>query len=261
MSHCVKYILLLIYLCFSVSSATAQTSNIERFAEVVDSLHSNIVFPYNIGPGIVLTNIGVDKSNKMLVINYLLNPEFVESVVKNASSENGIAQLLTGYDEIFAISMIDAEAGYMINITSPSANGQNTTETIRVPATAIPIVFEKLKNGDTSSLKPYLEMLQSTFSNIHFPLKIVEGIYLTDAFVEGKEANWIYRIEGDIENESLTDTIIQNNRINLINNLRANMSPNYLVEIEEENITLHYTYLDREGTLLFEFRFTADDLK
>lgn len=47
-------------------------------------------------PGITLTNVGVDRDDKMLVINYTLNPEFVDCVINNISSENGIAQLLTG---------------------------------------------------------------------------------------------------------------------------------------------------------------------
>lgn len=100
-----KFIFLFVCVIFITHSITAKNSSIDRFAEVVDSLHSSMVFPYNVAPGIVLTNIGVDKKDKMLVINYTLNPEFVESVIKNASSENGIAQLLTGYDEILDVLM------------------------------------------------------------------------------------------------------------------------------------------------------------
>lgn len=211
-----KFIFLVVGVIFITHSLTAKNSKIDRFAEVVDSLHSSIVFPHNMAPGIVLTNIGVDKKEKMLVINYMLNPEFVESVIDNASSENGIAQLLTGYDEIFAISMIEAEAGYKIIVTCPSADGINKTKYATVPASAIPIVYTKLKNGDYSSLKPYLEMLENTFSNMHFPLKVVNGVYLINGFIKDNEANWIYRIEGDIDSSGISDEIIRHNRMSLI---------------------------------------------
>ncbi len=256
-----KFIVLFICAIFITYTASAKISKIDRFAEVVDSIHSSMVFPYNVAPGVVFTNIGVDKKDKLLVINYTLNPEFVESVIKNASSENGIAQLLTGYDEIFSISMIDAEAGVRIVVTYPTADGLNKTQFVTVPASAIPLVYSKLKSGDYSSLKPYLEMLEYTFSNMKFPLKIVNGVYLINGFIKDSEANWVYRIEGDIDSSNITDDIIRHNRMALINNLRANLNPDYLIEIEEKGITLHYSYLNDKGNILYEFIFTAEDLK
>lgn len=261
MLNCLRYVLLSVSLFILTPSISAGNGEIERFAEVVDSLHKGIVFPYTIAPGIVLTNIGVDKDEKMLVINYMLNPEMVETVAKNVASENGIAQLLTGYDEIFSISMINAEAGYKFIITSPSADGLNSSRVITVPASAIPPVYAKFKNGDYSSLKPYLEMLQSSFSNMQFPIKIVNGVWVTDAYIKDKEANWVYKIEGDVDASSFSDETIMHNRINLLNNLRANMSHDYVTEIEQEGITLHYTYRNEQGEKLFEFIFTAQDLK
>lgn len=256
-----RYFLLAGCLLVITPAISAATGDIERFVEVVDSLHKRIVFPHNIAPGIVLTNVGVDKNEKMLVINYMLNLEMVEPVAENVASENGIAQLLTGYDEVFAISMINAEAGYKFILTSPSADGLNSSRIITVPASAIPVVYDKLKNGDYSSLKPYLEMLQSSFSNMQFPIKIVDGVWITDAYISDNEANWIYKIEGDIDASSFTDDLIQHNRINLLNNLRANMSQDYITEIEQKGITLHYTYRNERGATLFEFVFTAQDLK
>lgn len=256
-----KYIFPFVCVIFITHSISAKNSRIDRFAEVVDSIHNSMVFPYNVAPGIVLTNIGVDKKDKLLVINYTLNPEFVESVIKNASSENGIAQLLTGYDEIFSISMIDAEAGFRTIVTYPTADGLNKTQFVTVPASAIPIVYSKLRNGDYSSLKPYLEMLENTFSNMQFPLKVVNGVYLINGFIKDNEANWVYRIEGNIDSSNITDDIIQHNRINVLNNLRANLNPDYLIEIEDKGITLHYSYLNDKGNILYEFIFTADDLK
>lgn len=260
-SKYLKYIFLFVGVIFIIHPITAKDNKIDRFAEVVDSLHSSMVFPYNVAPGIVLTNIGVDKKAKMLVINYTLNPEFVNSVIKNASSENGIAQLLTGYDEIFSISMIEAEAGYKTIVTCPSADGINKTQFVTVPASAIPIVYSKLKNGDYSSLKPYLEMLETTFANMQFPLKVVNGVYLINGYIKDKEAHWVYRIEGNVDSSKITDDIIRNNRMNLINNLRANISPHYLTEIEEQGISLHYTYLNEKDEFLYEVVLTAKELK
>lgn len=260
MKSFLKYILLGIAILFLNPSIKAQVNGIDRFAEVVDSLHQNIVFPYSIAPGIILTNVGVDKNDKMLVINYLLNPEIVDAVVENAPTENGVAQLLSGYDEVFSTSMIEAESGYKIIINSPSSDGINKTKIITVPSTAIPVVYSKLKNGDFSPLKPYLEMLQSSISNMHFPFKIVAGIYCTDAYIKGKEAHWIYLIEGDSDELNFSEEIIQNNRLNLLNNLRANLSENYIEEIKEQGITLHYTYYNEKGEKLFEFVFGRDDL-
>lgn len=94
-----------------------------------------------------------------------------------------------------------------------------------------------------------------------FPLKITNGIYLVNAFIKDKEANWVYRIEGHTNSPDINDDVIKNNRINLINNLRANMSSNYLNEIEEQGISLHYTYLNDAGDILYELRFTAEDLR
>lgn len=94
-----------------------------------------------------------------------------------------------------------------------------------------------------------------------FPLKITNGIYLVNAFIKDQEAHWVYKIEGHTNSADINDDIIKNNRINLINNLRANMSPNYLNEIEEQGISLHYTYLNDAGDFLYELRFTAEDLR
>ena len=147
MRNYLKYIFLFSCAILITPSITANKNKIDRFAEVVDSLHSSLILPYSLAPGIVLTNVGVDKKDKMLLINYMVNPEIVETLIKNVSSENGIAQILTGYDEIFSISMIEAEAGYKVIITSPSEDGLNKTQFATVPASAIPKVYNKLKNG------------------------------------------------------------------------------------------------------------------
>lgn len=259
-NYVLSCVLALVYM-FVAPSLSAHNNGIERFAEVVDSLHRHIVFPYNMAPGIVLTNVGVDKGEGMLVVNYLLNPEYVDVVSNNVASENGIAQLLTGYDEIFSISMIEAEAGFRTIITYPDADGLNKTKIVTVPASSIPIVYNKLKNGDYSSLKPYLEMLQSTFSSMQFPVKIANGIYLINAIIKDKEVDWIYKVDGDIKASDISDTIIQNNRNSLINTLRSNMSPDYLIEIEEKGISLRYSYFNERGDLLYELILTAEDLK
>lgn len=242
-------------------SVMAQDEAIDRFAEVVDSLHRHIVFPHNIAPGIVLTNVGVNKAEKMLVINYMLNSEMVEAVADNAASENGIAQLLSGYDEIFSTTMIEANAGYQFIITTPSPDGLNKTRIVSVAPDAISSVYARLKNGDHSPLQPYLEMLQSTFSNMQLPARIAAGVYLTDGYIKDNEAHWIYRLEGVSDTSYFSEAVLQNNRINLINTLRANLSPEYLTEIEEKGITLHYTYTGEQGEILFEFILAAADLK
>ena len=256
-----KYILLSGCLSLLAPSAIADNRAVDRFAEVVDSLHRHVVFPHNLGPGIVLANVGVDKNEKMLVINYTLNPEFVDAVAENIASENGIAQLLTGYDEIFSTSMIEAEAGCKAILTSPSADGLNKSKIVTVPPAAIPIVYTRLKNGDYSPLQPYLEMLKSTFSNMRFPVQITSGISLTDAYVGDKEAHWIYEIAGEMDASDITEELIRHNRLNLVNNLRSTISQDYLNEIEEKGITLYYKYLNERGEVIFEFAFTADDLK
>ena len=261
MTKYLKYIFLIVSVIFFEQPIAANKNKIDRFAEVVDSIHSSFVFPYNIGPGIIITNIGVDKKDQMLVINYTLNPCIIESIIKNVSSENGIAQLLTGYDEIFSISMIEAEAGYKVIITSPSDDGINKTQIVTVPASAITAVYSKLKNGDNSPLKPYLKVLEDSFANMQFPQKIANGVSIINGYVKDKEAHWVYRIEGNIDSSKINDNIIQNNRFNLINNLRSILSPDYLTEIEERGITLHYTYLNDRNDVLFEFVFTANDLK
>lgn len=87
--------------------------------------------------------------------------------------------------------MIEADAGCRAIITYPAADGINKTKIVTVPATAIPIVYSKLKNGDFSSLKPYLEMLQTTFSNVKFPLKITNGIYLVNLLKIKKPIGYI----------------------------------------------------------------------
>ena len=260
MRNILKIVFLFGFFAF-VSHSVKANDKIDRFAEVVDSLHSSIVFPHNIAPGIVLTNVGVDKNERLLVVNYLLNPELVESIINNASSENGIAQLLSGYDEIFAISMIDADAGYRVMVTSPSADGLNQSRFATVPSSDIAAVYSKLKSGDSTPLKPYLEMLQTSFDNMQFPFKIVNGIYIIKGFINDKEANWVYRVEGNLDSSSFTDEIIQHNRMNLINGIRKTLSEDYLKEIEEKGITLHYTYLNENFDVLYELIFTADDLK
>lgn len=251
----------IIFFSFCAQFTNAQKSAINRFAEIVDSLHRNIVFPYTVAQGITLTNVGVDTDSKMLVINYMLNAEMVDAVASNATTENGIAQLLTGYDEIFSTSMINAEAGCKIIISSPSNNGGNESKIVTIPPSAIPAVYHKLKNGDFSSLKPYLELLQSTFSNLKFPVKIANGINLTNAYIVNKDIYWLYEIEGEMVAANISNEIIRHNRLNLINSLRSVISPDYMTEIEEQGITIHYIYKNCMGETLYEFIFTADDLK
>lgn len=185
----------------------------------------------------------------------------VDAVASNATTENGIAQLLTGYDEIFSTSMIDAGAGCKIIISSPSKNGENESKIVTIPPSKITAVYQKLKNGDFASLKPYLELLQSTFSNLKFPVKIANGINLTNAYIVNKDVYWLYEIEGEIVAANISDEIIQHNRLNLINALRSNIAPDYMTEIEEQGIKIHYVYKNSKGEELYDFIFTANDLK
>lgn len=250
-----------VYFSLCAPFAKAQQSAINRFAEVVDSLHSHIIFPYTVAQGITLMNIGVDTDNKMLVINYMLNPDMVDAVANNAVTDNGIAQLLTGYDEIFSTSMIDAGAGCKIVISSPSKNGDSTSKIVTIPLSRISPVYQKLKNGDFSSLKPYLELLQSTFSDLKFPLKIANGILLTNAYIVNKDVYWMYEIEGEIIADNISDEIIQLNRLNMINSLRSTIAPEYTKEIEEQGIKIHYVYKNNKGEELYDFVFTDEDLR
>lgn len=246
---------------FCASFASAQTISINRFAEVVDSLHRSIVFPYTVAPGITLVNVRVDTDNKLLVINYMLNPDVVDAVANNASTENGIAQLLTGYDEIFSTSMLEAEAGCKILISFPSNNGGIESKIVTITPSAISEVYHKLKNGDFTPLKSYLEMLQSTFSNMKFPFQVSNGINLIDAYIANNDVYWIYEIKGELVASDISDEIIQNNRFNLISSLRINIAPEYITEIEEKGIAIHYVYKNSKSEPLFDFTFTANDLK
>lgn len=96
---------------------------------------------------------------------------------------------------------------------------------------------------------------------MQFPVKIANGIYLINAIIKDKEVDWIYKVDGDIKASDISDTIIQNNRNSLINTLRSNMSPDYLIEIEEKGISLRYSYFNERGDLLYELILTAEDLK
>ncbi|MDE6042799.1 MAG: hypothetical protein K2G07_04535 [Muribaculaceae bacterium] len=244
-----------------VPSLSAHNSAVERFAVIVDSLHKHIVLPLNIAPGIVLTNIGVDKDENSLVINYMLNPELVDAVVANASSENGVAQLLTGYDEIFAQSMIEADACAKIVITSPSSDGKNNIHTVTIPVSDIKMVYHKLKKGDASPLMPYLEALKSTFSNMQFPVKIVEGINMINVNVIENEVCYTYKFEVNVDASKITDNLLLSSRQMTLANLRANLIPEYIAEIKEKGIKIRYNYLNNNGEALYEFVFSAEDFE
>ena len=251
--------------CFfmCLPSLGAKNKAVERLAEVVDSLHRGIYYPYTMSLSMTLTNVGVDKKDKMVVFSFISSQGMEESLGKMLASENGTAQMLASYDEILALSMLEAKAGFKYFISGPAADGKTKTTTIKVSPSEVSAMYYKLKNGEFSPIQPYLEMIQSTISNTSIPLNMGNGNTLSNAYIKDNEIHWVYTLDDSVAefNRNLPESSLQEKRRNIVNTLGKNMAPVYLKEMEEKGITTYFTYLDKQGNLLFELIITADDYK
>lgn len=243
-------LLIFILISYGIQSCNSQKERDKLLQEI---LSYNKKLPYSIpGTTLTITDISVDGDN--VVYNCKIGKEDFEemsSLSEVSSSDRNMARVLSNISRFSVDKLIEHKLG--IKYIYRSAETDKELLKIDMTAEKIKEIRDKVNSGE---IQPYtmIELSKIEISKMDIPSQIDEGLWLTDAYVEGNAIYYIITFENKIESSEITPFELGEIRRNIINDLKNN---GILVmrkkEIANENIHFIYIYKDNRGSEIARF--------
>lgn len=242
---------------FGMQSCNSQK---ERDMLLQEILSYNKRLPYSIpGTTLTITDISIDGDN--VVYNCKIGKEDFEemsSLSEVSSSDRNMARVLSNISRYSVDKLIEHELG--IKYIYRSADSDKELLKINMTAEKIKEIRDKVNSGE---IQPYtmIELSKIEISKMDVPSQIDEGLWLTDAYVEGNAIYYIVTLENEIESSEISSFELGKIRRNIINDLKNNgLLEIRKKEIAKENIHFIYIYKDKRGCEIARFDIGPNNL-
>ena len=207
--------------------------------------------------GILLTDIDIEDDYIVYVAD-LTREEWADRFLpyEATNSDRNIARIISGISAEILQKHIDNEVGVKYVYRDTDSKGIFTE--IEVSHERMKEIKEKLVNGD---IRPYtiMELLNIEISKYEYPAQIDENIWLTNAYIDGKNVFYEATIDGDLSDWILTDEEVEEVRQDVLESLLESGMKLYKYELEREGVTFTYSYKDASGKEFMRLVFTSDD--
>lgn len=211
------------------------------------------------GSGFVITNAEI--IDDILVLTYELSEENWEAVSLAqdvSSSERNIARIISNLDKELVEMFI--ECGLGIKCVYVSQENKSTLLDVVVQPSKLKEVFDKLGKGE---IEPYtlLELTEMEFAKMEIPSRIDEGVWLTDAYIEGNTIYYIYTTEYEVYKSNISEKDIEDAKYSTILNLReAPLIAARKKELIKEDIPFAYIFKDSRGEQWMRLSIRPDEI-
>lgn len=203
--------------------------------------------PYEIaGSGFVMTNIEI--VGDMVIYTCQVSKENWDAISLTqevSSSERNIARVISNLDKEAIAKFI--KSGFGIKYEYVSQENDSTLLEVEVQPNKLKEVFEKLEKGE---IEPYslLEITKMELAKMEIPSKMDDGLWLTDAYVEGQNIYYIITFEYEVDKSNISVEDIEEVKNSCITYIREEpLITTHKKEVLRENVHFVYIYKDSRG--------------
>lgn len=241
----VASLLLVLFLTSCGMNSAKSQKEREEILEEIMSYQDKL--PFNIpGTSITLTDIAVD--NDIIVYTCRVGSEDWDDMSLASEVSN------TDRNMARVISNISSEAvdkfivhGLGLKYIYTSEETGETLMEVELSADKMKEIKAKVNSGE---LQPYtmIELSQMEISKMEIPSQIEEGVWITDAYIEGNKIYYIATIENEIDPSGISNADLREMKEELIEDLKnEGLIMMRKTEIVKENIHFVYVYKDSRG--------------
>lgn len=216
--------------------------------------------PYVV-PNAGITIVDIDVDDDYMIVKVEVTDGYYKSTLltpEMANSDRNVARCISSYSNNIIDMFVEYEFGMKYIYTS-----QETGETlleIKIPAKKLKEVKEKVKTGEIQAYT-LIELTEMELADMSFPTQIEEGLWLTDAYIQGNIIYYVYNFENKIDASDVSQSEIYELRELCIDGLREEFGAlMFKQSIIKENIHFVYIYKDNRGKEFARINIGPDDL-
>jgi len=238
---------LLLALFLTSCGANSAKSQKEREELLKEIMSYKDKLPFNIpGTSISITDIAVD--NDIIVYTCRVGSEDWDAMSlasEVSNTDRNMARVISNVSSEAVDKFIEHGLGLKYIYTSEET-GETLLE-VEMSADKMKEIRDKVDSGE---LQPYtmIELSQMEIAKMEIPSQIEEGVWMTDAYIEGNKIYYIATIENEIDASDLSSSDLREMKEGLIEDLKnEGLLMAHKKEIVKENIHIVYVYKDSRG--------------
>ena len=175
-----------------------------------------------------------------------------------ASSDENLARVIDGMDEDAVETFIDNGVGLKY-VYYVQETGDYLME-VSMSATKMKSLRNKM-NTHTLQPKTFLEQTKAEVAAMKFPIPMEDGVWLENAYVEGRDICYVYSMEYEVDPSSITQADLQRTKALCIEGLRGQtLISSRKDEIKKERINYVYIYRDSRGVEFARVKIRPNEL-
>lgn len=236
-------LVLFLYSC-GANSAKSQKEREEILKEIM-SYQDRL--PFNIpGTTISITDIAVNDD----VVSYtcVIGEDDwgdMSLVSEVASTDRNMARVISNVSNEAVDKFI--EHGLGLKYIYKSAETGNILLEIEMSAEKMKEIRDKISKGELQAYT-MIELSKMELAKLEIPSQIEEGVWLTDAYIEGSKIYYIATVENEIDPSDISKADLREMKEGLIDDLKKEgLIMMRKKEIVKENIHFVYVYKDSRG--------------
>lgn len=238
----------ILFVSFLISCGANSVKPQKEREEILNEIMSyKDKLPYNIpSTSISITDITVD--NDVIVYTCKVGSEDWDAMSlasEVSNTDRNMARVISNVSSEAVDKFIEHGLGLKYIYTS-----EETGETLLEVEMSADKMKEIRDRVDSGELQPYtmIELSQMEIAKMDIPSQIEEGVWMTDAYIEGNKIYYIATIENEIDASDLSNSDLREMKEGLIEDLKnEGLLMAHKKEIVKENIHIVYVYKDSRG--------------
>lgn len=241
------YIFILLLMVKIISSCQNNKSSVNRELIRKELISYKDNLPFTI-PGTRLTITDIAIENDIVVYTCSVYKEDWESMSMSsvvANSDKNMARVVSNISSETINKFIEYDLGLKYIYTSEET-GEELLE-IEMTAEKLKDIRDRIKKGE---LEAYTikEIIQMELEKLEIPSQIGEGIWVSDAYIDGNKVYYIATIENEIDETDLSNSDLKEMKEGVIEGLKEEgLLMIHKKELIKENIHFVYVYNDSRG--------------
>lgn len=255
------YTAILLCVLISVScNNTGKRATKEREGILQEIMSYKSRLPYSI-PGTSIAITDIEAEDDVIVYTCEIGSEDWESMSLSsevANTDRNMARVMSNVSKDAVDKFI--EHGLGLKYIYKSAETGDKLLEVEMSSEKMKEIRDKV---DTGEIQPYtmIELAQIELAKMEIPAQIEEGVWITDAYIEGNNIYYVATIEGELDSSDLSSSDLREMKDDIIEGVKEEgLIMFHKKEIIRENIHFIYIYKDSRGIEFARFNIGPYDL-
>jgi len=232
-------------LCSCINTSKKANKEREDILKELTSYQDRL--PYTVpGTRFTVTDISVD--NDIVVYTCSVCNEDWDSMAMSsdiANSDRNMARVVSNVSDEAVKKFIELGIGLKYIYTSEET-GEILLE-IEMSTDKLKEIKDKVDNGELEAYS-IIEIAQMELAKLEIPSQVEEGVWLTDAYIEGHNVNYVATIEAELNPSDFISSDKEEMKETLIESIKEEwLIMRHKKEIIKENVHFVYIYKDNRG--------------